>query len=161
METLRPAVISIVLALTFGAGLCLAQSSKVNGLWNVEVTFGNGEARTLRFEAGESGKGSFRLMDPRSHSWGQSGPSEAKWTQSADGAVTFSGRVEFLIGNIGRDAGTLVLKGKLGTGAAITGEAKFFPLPQEPNDAAAQPSKSGTFNATRLTDEKSPKSSAP
>ncbi len=158
METPRLAVISIVLALIFGAGLCLAQSSKVNGLWKVEVTFGNGEARTFRFEAGESGKGSLRLMDPRSQSWGQAGPAEAKWTQSADGAVNFSGPVEFLIGNIGRDAGTLVLKGKLGTGAAITGEAKFFPLPQDPNDPAAQASKSGTFNATRVTDEKSAKS---
>ena len=161
MGTLRPVVITIILALIFGAGLCRAQSSKVNGLWNVEVTFGNGEARTFRFEAGESGKGSFRLMDPRSHSWGQAGPSDAKWTQSADGAVVFSGPVEFLIGNIGRDAGTLVLKSKLGTGVAITGEAKFFPLPQDPNDPAAQPSKSGSFNATRLTDAESSKSSAP
>ena len=161
MGTLRPAVISIVLALTFGVALCMAQSSKVNGRWSVEVAFGNGETRALRFEARDSGEGSFLLMDPRSRSWGQAAPSEAKWTQSADGAVMFSGPVEFLIGNIGRDAGTLVLKGKLGTGAAITGEAKFFPLPQDPNDPAAQPSKSGSFNATRLADEESSKSSAP
>ena len=36
------------------------------GSWKVEITFGNGESRSFRFEAGESGKGSFLLVDPRS-----------------------------------------------------------------------------------------------
>ncbi len=144
----------------FGAGLSLAEPFKVTGGWSVEITFPNGETRALRFEARDSGVGAFLLMDPRSRVWGSGGPSEAKWTQSGDGAVTFSGPVEFLIGNIGRDAGTMVLKGKFGAAGAITGEAKFFPVPQDVNAPEAKPSKSGTFKATRVIDDRSSKSSA-
>jgi hypothetical protein len=57
--------------------------------------------------------------------------------------VTFSGRVEFLIGNVGRDAGTLTCKGKFETADLITGEADFSPLMGE------RPSKLGTFKAVR------------
>ncbi len=63
----------------------------------------------------------------------------------------FSGPVEFPLGNVGRDAGTLVLKGKFGTDGAITGEAIFFPVDQDPKDPKARPSKSGSFKAIRVT----------
>ena len=149
--TAKPALILIVFAQIFGVGSFQAQSPNVIGSWKVEITFGNGESRSFRFEAGESGKGSFLLLDPRLKSWGPAKPSEAKWTQSHEGSVTFSGPVEFPLGNVGRDAGTLVLTGKLGTEGAITGEAKFFPLDQDPKDPKASPSKSGTFKATRVT----------
>jgi len=128
-----------------------AQSANVIGSWKVEITFGNGEGRSFRFEARESGKGSFLLLDPRSKVWGPAGPSEAKWTQGDEGSVMFSGPVEFLIGNVGRDAGTLVLKGKFGTEGTITGAATFFPLDQDPKDPKAKPSKSGSFKAIRVT----------
>ncbi len=149
--TAKPALILIVFAQIFGVGSFQAQSPNVIGSWKVEITFGNGESRSFRFEAGESGKGSFLLLDPRLKSWGPAKPSEAKWTQSHEGSVTFSGPVEFPLGNVGRDAGTLVLKGKLGTEGSITGEAKFFPLDQDPKDPKASPSKSGSFKATRAT----------
>ena len=138
----------IVVAQILGAGSFQAQSPNVIGSWKVEITFGNGESRSFRFEAGESGKGSFLLVDPRLKSWGPAKPSEAKWAQSHEGSVTFSGPVEFPLGNVGRDAGTLVLKGKLGTEGSIVGEAKFFPQDQDPK---AGPSKSGRFKATRAT----------
>jgi hypothetical protein len=98
----------------------------------------------------DSGKGSFVLLDPRSTHWEGAKTSEAKWTQGEGNTVTFSGAVEFLIGNVGRDAGTLVLKGKFGTDGAITGEAMFFPPDQDPNDPKAKPSKSGAFKAIRV-----------
>lgn len=135
-------------AQAFCVGSCQAQSSNVIGSWKVEVTFGNNDSRSLRFEAQSSGKGSFVLLGPGSN-WGAAGPSEAKWTQDDKGSVMFSGAVEFLIGNVGRDAGTLVLKGKFGTEGSITGEAMFFPLDQNPNDPKAKASKSGTFKAIR------------
>ncbi len=103
----------------------------------------------LRFEARDSGKGSFQLVGPRAHALGGRRAWEAKWTQSDDGSVTVSGTVEFPIGNVGRDAGTLVLKGKFGTEGAMAGEAVFFPLGQNPNDPKAKASKSGTFKAIR------------
>ena len=149
--TLKPALILIVFAQIFGVGLSQAQSSNVIGSWRVEITFGNGETRLFRFEARESGKGSFLLLDPRSKFWGPAGPSEAKWTQGDEGSVMFSGAVEFPLGNVGRDAGTLVLKGKFGTEGSITGEATFFPVDQDPKDPKARPSKSGSFKAIRVT----------
>jgi len=147
--TAKSALILIVLAQMLGVGSFQAQSPNVVGSWKVEINFGNSESRSFRFEAEKSGKGSFLLLDPRSKTWGPAGPSEAKWTQSHEGSVTFSGPVEFPLGNVGRDAGTLVLKGSLGTEGSITGEAKFFPLGQDPKDPKAIPSKSGRFNATR------------
>lgn len=140
----------IVFAQIFGAGSLRAQSPNVIGSWKVEITFGNGESRSFRFEARESGKGSFLLLDPKLKFWGPAKPSDAKWIQGDEGSVTFSGPVEFPIGNVGRDAGTLVLKGKFGPEGSITGEAKFFPLDQDPKDAKATPSKTGTFKANHV-----------
>ncbi len=146
-----PLLILIVLAQILGPGLPQVQSSNVIGSWRVEVAFGNAESRSLRFEAGDSGKGSFQLLDPKSKFWGTAGPSKAEWTQGDAGSVMFSGTVEFPLGNVGRDAGTLVLKGKFGTDGSITGEARFFPLDQDPRDPKARPSKEGTFKAIRVT----------
>jgi hypothetical protein len=98
----------------------------------------------LRFEAQDAGKGSFLWLDPRSNVWQPARPSEAKWTRGDGNSVTFSGAVEFLIGNVGRDAGTLTLKGKFETESLITGEVDFSPL------VGDGPSKSGTFKAIRV-----------
>jgi hypothetical protein len=148
--TPKPALILIVVAQILGVGLSQAQSSNVIGSWKTEITFENGKARFLRFEARESGKGSFLLLDPGLKVWGPARPSEAKWTQSDEGSVMFSGTVEFPLGNVGRDAGTLVLKGRFGTEGTITGAAIFFPLDQDPQDPKARPSKSGSFKAIRV-----------
>jgi hypothetical protein len=51
--------------------------------------------------------------------------------------------VEFLIGNVGRDAGTLTLKGKFTSPESIAGEVDFSPL------VGDGPSKQGTFKAVR------------
>ena len=150
--TPKPVLILIVCAQILGVGLAQAQSSNVIGSWKVEITFGNGDGRSMRFEARESGKGSFLLLDPRSKVWGPARPSEAKWTQGDEGSVMFSGTVEFPLGNVGRDAGTLVLKGKFGTEGTITGEALFLRVDQDQKDSkAARPSKSGKFKAVRVT----------
>ena len=147
-----PALILIVLAQIFGVGLPQVQSSNLIGNWRVEVTFRNAESRSLSFEARDSGKGTFLLLDPGSKFRGLAGPSEAKWIQGDEGSVILSGTVEFPLGNVGRDAGTLVLKGKFGKDGSISGEAMFFPLDQDPKDPKARPSKGGTFKASRVTD---------
>jgi len=148
--TTKSALMLIVIAQMLGLGMAHAESSNVMGSWKMEIAFGNGETRLFRFEAQESGKGTFLLLDPKLKAWGPAVPSDAKWTQSYDGSVVFSGAVEFMLGNVGRDAGTLVLKGKFGTKGTITGEAKFFPTDQDPDDPKASPSKSGSFKATRI-----------
>ncbi len=120
-----------------------AQSPNLIGRWNVEITFANEEHRALRFEAQGEGKGTLQLQDPRSKVWGADKPSEAKWSRGEGNSVTFSGPVEFMIGNVGRDAGTLVFNGKFETSDLITGEVEFSPLVGE------RPSKHGGFKAVR------------
>ena len=120
-----------------------AQSPNLIGKWNVEITFANADHRSVRFEAQGEGKGTFELLDPRAKVWGAATSSGAKWSRGEGNAVTFSGPVEFLLGNVGRDAGTLACKGKFETPDLITGEAEFSPLVGE------RPSKHGTFKAVR------------
>ena len=120
-----------------------AESPNVIGSWNIEITFANDDHRSLRFDAQDGGKGTLLLVDPKSRAWGSATPSEAKWTRSDDNSVTFSGAVEFMLGNVGRDAGTLVFNGKFETPDLITGEVEFSPLVGEGL------SKHGTFKAVR------------
>jgi hypothetical protein len=120
-----------------------AESPNVIGRWNIEITFANDDHRSLRFDAQDGGKGTLLLVDPKSRAWGSATPSEAKWTRSDDNSVTFSGAVEFMLGNVGRDAGTLVFNGKFETPDLITGEVEFSPLVGEGL------SKHGTFKAVR------------
>jgi hypothetical protein len=119
------------------------QSPSLLGRWNIEVNFANGNKRSLRFDAQADGKGTFLLLDPMLSRWGPAKPSEAKWTPGDQNSVTFSGVVEFPLGNVGRDAGTLMFNGKFETPDSIGGEVEFAPLVGE------RPSKHGTFKATR------------
>ena len=140
----RPALILMVFAQIGGAALSQAQSPNMIGSWKVEIIFTNGESRSLRFDAQGSGKGTLLLLDPRSNFWEPAKTSTAKWTQGDGNSVTFSGAIEFPIGNVGRDPGTLVFKGKFETESLIAGEVEFSPL------VGDRPSKSGTFKAIRI-----------
>jgi hypothetical protein len=104
-----------------------AESPNMTGNWNIEVTFGDGARHSLRFEAQTGGKGTLLLTDPQAKVWGAAKSSEAKWSQGEGNAVTFSGPMEFLLGNVGREAGTLMCKGKFETPDLITGEVDFSP----------------------------------
>jgi hypothetical protein len=120
-----------------------AESPNVIDRWNIEITFPNEPHRSLRFDARSDGKGTLAIADPHSAAWGAAQPSEAKWSRGEGSSVTFSGPVEFLLGNVGRDAGTLICKGKFETPDLITGEVEFSPSVGE------RPSKHGTFKAIR------------
>jgi hypothetical protein len=145
MRTTR-ALIVILIAQMFCAALAHGQSSNMIGRWNVEINFADGNKRSLRFDAQGDGKGTFLLLDPMLSRWGTAKPSEAKWTPADQNSVTFSGAVEFPLGNVGRDPGTLMFKGKFETPDSISGEVEFAPLVGE------RPSKHGTFKATRSKD---------
>jgi len=120
-----------------------AQSPNLIGRWNVEITFANEDHRSLRFDAQGDGKGTFELLDPRTKVWGGATSSEAKWSRGEENSVTFSGPVEFMLGNVGRDAGTLMFNGRFETADLIKGEVEFSPL------VGDRPSKHGTFKAAR------------
>jgi hypothetical protein len=140
-----PSLIFILIAQTCSIAMAQTQSPNLIGRWNVEITFANEDHRLLRFDAQSEGKGTFLLLDPKLKVWGPAKPSEVKWSRSEGNSVTFSGPVEFLIGNVGRDAGTLVFNGKFETADSITGEVEFSPLVGE------RPSRHGTFKATRAS----------
>jgi len=137
-----PLILTLIVN-TCCSALAEAQSPNMVGRWNVEITFANEEHRSLRFEAQGEGKGTLLLLDAKARVWGGAKPSEATWTRAEGNAVTFSGPMEFMLGNVGRDAGTLVFKGKFETPDVITGEVEFSPL------VGDRPSKHGTFKATR------------
>jgi hypothetical protein len=139
------AIILVMAVNTFSFVLAGTDSPNVTGSWNVEVTFANAQNRFLRFDAQSDGKGTLTVTDPQSKVWAGAKASEAKWTPGEGKSVTFSGPVEFLIGNVGRDAGTLTLKGKFDTPDLITGEVEFSPL------VGDGPSKHGTFKAVRAS----------
>ena len=120
------------------------QSPNMIGHWNIEISFADGNKRALRFDAQEAGKGTLLVIDPRLKAWGPGKPSEAKWTREDQNSVTFTGPVEFMLGNVGRDAGTMMFKGKFESTDLITGEVEFAPL------VGDRPSKHGTFKAVRV-----------
>jgi hypothetical protein len=128
---------------TFSLFLAEADSPNVTGSWKIEITFANDQHRFLRFDAQSDGKGTLTVTDPQSKAWTGVKPSEAKWAAGEGNSVTFSGPAEFLIGNVGRDAGTLTFNGKFETPDSITGEVEFSPL------VGDGPSKHGTFKAVR------------
>jgi hypothetical protein len=125
------------------AAVSHAQNMNLTGTWNVAINFADGTKRSLRFDAQDHGKGTFLLLDPMLSRWGPGKPSEAKWTPGDQNSVTFSGAVEFPLGNVGRDPGTLTFEGKFEAPDAISGEVEFAPLVGE------RPSKHGKFKATR------------
>jgi hypothetical protein len=135
--------ILMLIAQMCSTALAQAQSPNMIGRWNVEINFAEGNKRSLRFDAQDGGKGTLLVLDPRLKVWGPGKPSEAKWTREDQNSVTFTGPVEFMLGNVGRDAGTLMFKGKFETADVISGEVEFAPLVGE------RPSKHGTFKATR------------
>ena len=139
------AIILVMAVNTFSLVLAEADSPNVTGSWKIEITFANDQHRFLRFDAQSEGKGTLTVTDAQSKVWGGAKSSEAKWTHDEGNSVTFSGPVEFLIGNVGRDAGMLTFKGKFETPDSITGEVEFSPLVGE------RPSKHGTFKAFRET----------
>jgi hypothetical protein len=140
---MRVAFILIFGLITESIAMSEAQSPNVIGTWNVEITFANNEHRSVRFDARGEGKGSLEVVDPRLKVWGPGKPSEAKWTLNEGNSVTFTGPAEFMLGNVGRDAGTLAFNGKFETPDLITGEVEFSPSVGE------RPSRHGTFRAVR------------
>jgi hypothetical protein len=138
----RPIFFALILSTCY-ALYAQAESTNMIGGWNVEITFANDEHRSVRFDAQGDGKGTLMPADPQSKVWGSDKPSEAKWSRGEGKSISFSGPMEFLLGNVGREAGTLVFTGKFETADLITGEVEFSLLVED------RPPKHGTFKAVR------------
>lgn len=136
---------AVLLAQMCCNALAHAESPNMTGAWNVDITFANEEHRSVRFEAQTEGKGTLIPADPQSKVWGAAQSSNAKWTRGDGNTVTFSGPIEFLLGNVGRDAGTLTFTGKFETADLISGQVEFSPA------VGDRPSKHGSFKAVRAS----------
>jgi hypothetical protein len=112
-NNIKVIVVLIFSLITQSITVSEAQSPNVIGTWNLEITFANDEHCSVRFDARADGKGSLLAAAPRSRVWDRSKASEAKRSQGEENSITLSGAVEFLLGNVGRDAGTLTFKGKI------------------------------------------------
>jgi hypothetical protein len=133
------------------ASCAQTQSFNLAGRWKVEFKFSGGEEHTLRFDAQSDGKGAFLLLDTISSLLPPAEPTKAQWEQAAPDQATFSGAIEFPIGNVGRDAGTLVFKGKFDSANSISGKVSFFREGQDLKNPATIPAKTGDFTAKRVT----------
>jgi len=133
------------------ASCAQTQSFNLAGRWKVEFKFSGDEEHTLRFDAESDGKGAFLLLDPISSLLPPAEPAKAQWEQAAPDQATFSGAIEFPIGNVGRDAGTLVFKGKFDSANSISGKVSFFRAGQDLKNPATIPAKTGGFSAKRAT----------
>jgi hypothetical protein len=133
------------------ASCAQTQSFNLAGRWKVEFKFSGDEEHTLRFDAQSDGKGAFLLLDPISSLLPPAEPTKAQWEQAAPDQATFSGAIEFPIGNVGRDAGTLVFKGKFDSANSISGKVSFFRAGQDLKNSATIPAKTGDFSAKRAT----------
>jgi len=125
------------------------QSSDLVGNWKMKITFENQDERTVIFDAIDTGKGTLLLDGPQSN-WAEPvKPSSARWEIGSEKGVSITGPIQFPIGNVGFDPGTLVFKGKLEANGSMSGDVKFYPRDQDSSDPNAIPSKTGKFKGTR------------
>jgi hypothetical protein len=147
------ALILVFAALTSSVARVRAQAPSAIGRWKVDIVFTDTTKHLLRFDVQDSGKGSFLLLDRRSSLLEPAEPSDARWTQPGVNQMDFSGVVEFPIGNVGRDVGLLVFKGKFDTVDFISGQVEFFHFAQDSKEPEPKAARTGTFTAERVTGE--------
>jgi len=143
----------IVVATVYSLRASCAQTQSFNmtGKWKVEFKFSGDKEHTLRFDAQSDGKGAFLLLDTVSSLLPPAEPTKAQWEQAAPDQATFSGAIEFPIGNVGRNPGTLVFKGKFDSANSISGKVSFFREGQDLKNPSTIPAKTGDFTAKRAT----------
>lgn len=124
------------------------QSSDLVGSWKIDIKLTNHPPRTMRFTAESGGKGTL-LLEPKSNWDPQPKPTRAKWEIGSEKQVSITGPVEFPIGNVGREPGTLVFKGSFESDGSIKGDLKFFKVQPDAVDLNATPDKAGSFKAMR------------
>lgn len=138
-----------------GGSAVLAQVPAVQGRWRIDIAFTDTSRHGFRFETLDPGKGALLLLDTRSSLLDPAAPTAAEWTQTGN-SVTFSGAVEFPIGNVGRDPGKLVFNGTFDGTDLISGDVKFFQIRPDQKDPS-EPAKTGTFKATRILADVGPR----
>ena len=136
------ALMGCLAAAAFCSPRAQAPTATLSGRWKVEFILSDSRPHAIQFDADDSGAGTFLLLDKVS-SLVEVHPTKATWSQLTS-EVTFSGDMEFPLGNVGREVGTLTFTGALTSPQAFSGEVSFV------NVSKDQPTKNGTFSATRV-----------
>lgn len=149
LMTSRTAFVFALLGFFALASVSPAGSADLVGSWKIEIRFSDGGSRSLRFDARDGGQGAFVPVIPRPNQTDSTEPAAAAdWSEDGKGTLTFSGPIQFPLGNIGLERGTLVLNGRRGANGSITGTARLFPAEQ--GSGQPKPSRTGTFKASKI-----------
>jgi len=122
---------------------------KLQGRWHVTFKM-DGVEKNVIFEARENGSGSFKLLDTAVDDKPVAQPVPAVWSQLTNDRVSFSGEAELPIGTCCREVGTMIFKGKLTSGNAISGTLIFVTSVDQEESAFKFRSEVGTFTANRI-----------
>lgn len=123
-----------------------------SGIWMIDLTL-DSRPHQIQFNAQGDHTGTLLLLDNQSSLNPPPTPQKATWMSFDDGRMEVSGHMEFPIGNVGVDSGTLVLTGTFSGLNSFIGTANFV------NDSGTQPPKTGNFSAVRTTDAPSAQTS--
>jgi hypothetical protein len=151
---LKPLVISLCLLLVVSSQAAPAEEMQLTGRWKVKFTFAGRDDMNLIFVADAKGSGSFLLLDTAPDSKPETNPRSAAWLQTTNDRFGFSGEVELPIGTCCRETGTLIFKGKFGSGNAVTGKVIFVGSTEEEENPIGFRAMIGTFTATRIAEGK-------
>ena len=126
-----------------------ASASKLQGRWRVTFKM-TGLEKNVIFEARDNGSGSFKLLDTAPNDKPVAQPVPAVWSQLTNDRVSFSGEAELPIGTCCREVGTMMFKGRFGSGNTISGTLIFVTSVDQEESAFKFRSEVGTFTATRV-----------
>ena len=128
-----------------------AQEPSLGGLWEIEFTLRSQPYR-VQFSAENSGEGSFLVLDSRS----SLRPAKAKWRLAGQSSAIYlfilSGTIEFPIGNVGLETGTIDFSASSDLTTPIlslSGWGQYHP-PRDPNDTRGNEDPTFTFTAKRV-----------
>jgi hypothetical protein len=128
-----------------------AQGPSLSGLWEIEFTL-RSQQYHVQFIAQNSGEGSFLVLDNRS----ALSPGNATWRLSGQSAAIYlfilSGTIDFPLGNIGRETGTIDFSASSDLTLpvlSLSGWGQYHP-PRDPNDARGNEDPTFTFTAKRV-----------
>lgn len=138
------ALIALTGSVFFSAPAASSQESTLAGRWQIDIVFPNAREHRIQFDALGSGTGTFLLLDEVSNLNPPPTFKKAEWKAETAAQFTLAGDVEFPIGNVGIDAGTLHFDGAMNTADSIGGTVTFT------GKATSQITKSGSFTGKRL-----------
>ena len=137
------ALIALTGMLSFGSLVASAQESPLAGRWQITIVFANAREHKIQFDALGSGAGTLLLLDEVSNLNPPASLNKAEWKGETSAQFALSGDVEFPIGNVGVDAGTLHFEGTVNTPDSISGTVTFT------RKVSGQITQQGSFTADR------------